>query len=68
MNSARAHTPLWWELASGRTVEHHPDGEVLAKVLETMLGSRGDEEAIAGLERLALAFVKQGASAARMTM
>jgi len=45
-----AQTPSCGKLASGRTKEDHPDREVLAEVLPSMLGSSGDEEAIAGLE------------------
>src|SRR5206468_12751964 len=62
--SAAAYPPSDWQLASRRTVEDHPDGEVLAEILEPVRGSGGDEEAIAGLECLALAVVKQDASAA----
>jgi hypothetical protein len=42
--------PSWWKLASARTVEYPPVGNVLAKVVETMLRSCGDEEEITSLE------------------
>jgi hypothetical protein len=51
----------FWYLAPGRTVEDHPNGEILAEVLEMVVGSRGDEEAIAWLERFSLAVVEQDA-------
>ncbi len=35
------------DLASPRAVEDHPHGEVLAEVLETMLGPGGHEQKIA---------------------
>jgi len=52
------------DLASPGAVEDHPHGEVLAEVLETMLGPCGHEQKIARLERVPLAVVKQDAPAA----
>jgi hypothetical protein len=46
----RPRIPSRWKLASGRTVEDPPVGDVLAKVVETMLRSCGDEEEITSLE------------------
>jgi len=50
------------QLAAGRTVEDHPDRKVVAELFETVFGSRGDEQAIARLERIASAIVEQDAS------
>ena len=53
-----------WRLASGGTVEDNPNGEILGKVLEAMLGSSRHEEKIARFEGIPLAVVKEHASAA----
>jgi hypothetical protein len=52
------HHALRRDFASAGTVEDDPYGEVLGKVLETMLGSRSDEEKVARFERVPLAAVK----------
>jgi len=57
--ATRRGSPSTWKLASGRTVEHPPVGDVLAQVFETMVRSCGHEEEITSLECFALAFVKQ---------
>ena len=38
---------LCWDLATTGAVEDNPHGEVLGKVLETMLGPRGHEQQVA---------------------
>ena len=55
---------LCGDLAPLRAVKDNPHGEVLGKVLEMMLGSRGHEHKVAWLEWVPLAVVKQEASAA----
>src|SRR5262245_39760200 len=50
-------------IAAARTVEDHPHGEVLCKILETMLDSRGHEEKIAWPESVSLAVVEEDAAA-----
>jgi hypothetical protein len=55
---------LYWDLTATGAVEYNPHGEVLGKVLETMLGSRSHEQKVACLERVPLAIVTEDASAA----
>jgi hypothetical protein len=53
-----SHHTLCWDLATRGAVEDKPHGEVLGKVLETMLGSRSHEQKVACLEWVPLAVVK----------
>jgi len=46
------------DLSTCRPVEDNPDGEVLGKVLEVMLGSGSDDHNVASLECVSLAIVK----------
>jgi hypothetical protein len=59
-----SHLALCWDLATTGAIEDNPHGEVLGKVLETMLGSRSHEQKVACLEWVPLAIVKEDTSAA----
>jgi len=52
------------DLTARGPVEDNPHGEVLGKVLKTMLGSRSHEQKVACLKRVLRAVVNQDASAA----
>src|SRR6185436_4492581 len=62
--SALALIPRARRLTTLGAVEDDPDGEVVAEVLESMLGSRGHEHEVSGSELVPLAVVEQDASSA----
>ena len=59
-SDARASTR---SLAALRPIEHHPDREVFAEVLEPVWNSRGDEQQVARLKRHARGPVEEHSSA-----
>src|SRR5262245_28384784 len=55
----------WGDLTSRGSVEDDPHGEVLGEILAPVFRSGGDEDEVAGLERISAAVVKEDAPAAR---
>jgi hypothetical protein len=61
--TALSHRVLCPDLATLEAVEDYPHGEVLGKVLETMLSSGSDEQKVAGLKWVPFSVMKENASA-----
>jgi hypothetical protein len=58
------HYALYWDLATRGTVKYAPQGQIVASVLELMLGRRSHEQDVARLERIPLAVVNEHPPAA----